>query len=111
MLARPDFDAFDLSWSDAAAAVPERASFALDGLLPNPTIAALQVSYTLPDARPATVELIDLAGRPVLHRTLESGTGRHVFRLARAGEVPAGIYFLRLSHGGEQRTRRCTVLR
>lgn len=105
-------DAFALDWTHApTAVVPDAdATLSFAGLSPNPASGALRVSCVLRDARPVVVELLDLAGRPVLRRDFNAGAGRQVLDLAKAGEVAPGVYFVSLSDGRERRVRRCTVL-
>lgn len=108
-------DALTLGFPPAGPApvaeIPRRLGLALDGLRPNPAIGSLTVSFTLPDARPATIELVDASGRRVRRQAIEPRAGRHLVTLARAGEVPPGIYFLRLRHPEGERTQRCSVIR
>jgi hypothetical protein len=59
---------------------------------------------------PARIDLIDIAGRRVLHASVVSGAGPHVVTLARPHQVEPGIYFLRLSHPAGVRVRRCSVI-
>jgi hypothetical protein len=73
---------------------------ALDGLRPNPARGEPAVSFALPSAEPARLELIDVAGRLVASREVGGlGPGYHVARLGDGGRVPAGIYWLRLTQG------------
>jgi hypothetical protein len=83
----------------------------LDGFTPNPARGPLLVSYALTDARPARIDLIDIGGRRILSHAAESGSGRHVVRLAGADEIPPGLYFVRLTQGADRRVRRCAVVR
>jgi hypothetical protein len=68
---------------------------------PNPFNAATAVSFTLPEPAFARLALFDLAGRQVeeiLSRRLEAG--RHTAVLE-AGELPSGIYILKLEAAGQ----------
>jgi len=81
--------------------VPLRASFALGRPSPNPTQGEVGVSFELPDARHARVELIDVAGRRVLDLEVGSlGAGVHRVTLPLSARVPAGIYSIRLVRDG-----------
>jgi hypothetical protein len=93
----------------AAAAAPR---FAFEGLRPNPSIAgALRVSFTLPDAAPARLELFDVSGRLRVSQDVGSlGPGSHVVDLAAFGHVAPGVYLVRLQHGADRATRRAVVL-
>jgi hypothetical protein len=68
-----------------------------------------QVSFTLPAAGAVRIELHDLAGRRVEDLALGAlPAGRHVRDLTtRSG---AGVYFVRLSHGGRSVTARMVVI-
>jgi hypothetical protein len=74
---------------------------------PNPAAGALTVSIALPDARPARLEVLDLAGRRLLARDL-SHAGEHVEQL---GALAPGVYVVSVEQGGEHRTARAVVVR
>lgn len=83
----------------------DRASFALHGTQPHPARAGtgLSISFTLPDAGPARLELFDIAGRFIAAQEVGSlGPGRHTTALA-TGRLGAGVYRVRLMRGGESR--------
>ena len=84
--------------------------FALRGAVPNPAVAGLQVSFTLPYAGPVRFELYDVGGRLVLERNAILGTGSHVTNLGGA-DLAAGVYLVRLTHGGRSLTTRVSVMR
>lgn len=87
--------------------VPTGFALNLEGARPNPATGPLLIAFTLPDAKPARLELYDLSGRRVAARALTSGAGQHVMRLDREGLAP-GLYWAALSHGG--RTLRSRVV-
>ncbi len=66
---------------------------------PNPTAGAVQVDFTLQSASTVTIDLMDVSGRQV--REVFSGRlGSGMQSLAiEAGQVPAGLYFLRVNDG------------
>jgi hypothetical protein len=71
--------------------------FALGAVAPNPVAGKASVSLTLASGAPASLDLIDVAGRSWLHRDVGSlGAGPHHIDLTAAGSVPPGVYFLRL---------------
>ena len=77
---------------------------------PNPVRGELTVRFTLPDARPARLELLDLAGRRVAARDVR-GDGAHAERLGEAAALPPGVYLLRLTHGTQVGTARVALVR
>ncbi|HTR96780.1 MAG TPA: FG-GAP-like repeat-containing protein [Candidatus Acidoferrales bacterium] len=91
--------------------VPASARFALEGLRPNPATGPLFVELSLPSAAPARLELLDLNGRRVFARELDgAGPGEMQVRLDPAGIRP-GLYFIRLSQGGQSLVARACVVR
>jgi hypothetical protein len=76
------------------------ADFALDGPSPNPTFGRFSVSFTLPTTEPATLEVLDVAGRRVESRAIEAlGPGRHTMRVDGSRPFAPGMYLVRLSQG------------
>jgi hypothetical protein len=88
------------------------ATFAL-AHVPNPVLGGrLTLSFSLPSAERATLELLDVSGRQVARRELESmGAGRHAVTLGDDEPLPAGLYFVRLTQGAQHAMQRLTVLR
>jgi hypothetical protein len=76
---------------------------------PNPAARELFVRFTLPDARAARLELVDLAGRRVRAIDVGGRAGRHVAQLGAAARP--GIYWVRLVAGEVTRTTRVAVVR
>ncbi len=92
--------------------IPRRAEFALVGLRPNPATQELIVAFSLRDHSPARIELVDVAGRCVVTREVGSlGAGAHVVRLEPGRKVGPGVYWVRLVQGGQQLTRKGTIVR
>src|SRR5206468_3627188 len=84
----------------------------LVGSIANPASRSLRVSFSLPDARRARLELLDLSGRRLCGVEVgELGPGVHVVDLARAGMPPAGIYWVRLAHVERALLSRVAVIR
>ena len=82
--------------------VPTGLSLALTGMEPNPASVDVRVAFSLPDARPTSIELIDLAGRRLRSIQVGSrGAGRHVLSLGKTGSLPAGVYLIRLLRDGQ----------
>jgi DNA-binding beta-propeller fold protein YncE len=86
--------------------------FALEGVRPNPSIGGRTiVSFSLPSAEPASLELIDIAGRRVIERAVGTlGAGRHAVDMAPAHALAPGMYFVRLTQGANSLIERITVL-
>lgn len=93
-------------------AVPHGTTFALESPRPNPAVGRVSVGLTLPDARGARLDVLDLAGRRVISRDLAGlGAGRHVVTLDEAGALAPGVYTLRLAQGGAAKLTRLCVMR
>jgi hypothetical protein len=92
--------------------VPAAFDLALHGFRPNPARGgAVAVAFTLPDNAPASVEVMDVAGRRVARRDVGAlGAGRHLMRLTDARLAP-GVYLIRLVHGGSDTVARGVVTR
>jgi hypothetical protein len=79
---------------------------------PNPAPGELTVSFSLPDAAPARIELLDLAGRRVASRRVDAlGPGRHRIRLSESARLPAGTYVVRLTQGGRSLATKVSLIR
>lgn len=98
---------------DAGDRPPARIELAMR--VPGPSPAAggrLRVEFTLRDASPARLEVLDVAGRRLLTRHLGSlGPGSHVLELSEGGTLGSGIYFLRLLQAGDEVRARAVVFR
>lgn len=87
-------------------------AFALEPPRPNPTAGDLVVSFTLPVSAPARLELLDVSGRRMRVRALDQpAPGRHTLDLSRGADLPAGIYWVRLTQGARAVATRAVVLR
>ena len=98
-------------WVDVPAA-PAAPAFALRGAWPNPASRkdGVFVSLALPDTRPATLELLDVAGRQLARRQVER-VGEHPrVNVSEGLALEPGVYLVRLTHGGRSLTRRVTVV-
>lgn len=84
--------------------------FALHRVVPNPAAHQMEVSLSLPTSDPATLDLIDATGRRWAGREVGGlGAGMHRVELA-PGQVPAGLYFLRLKQRGRVVMTRVVML-
>jgi hypothetical protein len=84
---------------------------ALEPIRPNPTTASrLSVFFILPRAGDATLELVDISGRVWAQETQSLNAGPHAASLAAERQLPAGVYFVRLSEAGKSTVERFTIL-
>ena len=84
----------------------------LAGARPNPARGEIRAWFTLATRTGATLELIDVAGRRVVRRDLAGlGPGPHGLTLGNTPGVRPGLYFLRLTEGGQVHNARVVVLR
>lgn len=97
---------------DVEVEVPTAAprALAILGVSPNPADRVMWVTFSLPGAEPATLELLDIAGRRVRVRTI-AGAGRQTIDLAAGGALPPGVYVVRLTQAGASAVSRVSVVR
>lgn len=92
--------------------VPATAELALSGARPNPSDRGFTVAFSLYDASPARIDVLDVAGRRLLSLEVGAlGRGSHSLDLAQRQEFPAGIYIIRLTQAGRTLTTRAAVIR
>ena len=97
---------------EARLTIPGGPVLALEGAQPNPANRGLTIAFSLPDGAPATLALLDVAGRVVMSQPVGTlGGGRHVVRLAGPGAVAAGVYCVRLTRGDRSLMARAAVVR
>ena len=99
-------------YGQATVFVPSGLRLAL-GVQPNPTDgAAASLSFTLPYAEPATVEVFDLTGRLVDSRRLDGfGAATHVVPFALWPSARSGVYLVRITQRGQSLTSRVSIVR
>jgi hypothetical protein len=86
-------------------------SLALAGAWPNPATNSSVIVFTLVGSGPATLDLLDLGGRRVLSRAVgEWGPGTHNVPLTSGERLRPGVYFVRLTQGGDSKSKRIVVL-
>ena len=80
--------------------------------VPNPVRGdRLRVTFTLADARPARLQLVDVAGRVQRDRSVGGATGAAlVVDLSAGPRLAPGVYWLRLSQGSAIAKRKFTVV-
>jgi len=87
-------------------------ALSLSGFTPNPARGRPAIRLSLPDESEASLALFDVRGRMVASREVGSlGPGSHLVELDPGEELEAGIYWLRLTHGGRSVTARGVVVR
>jgi hypothetical protein len=93
--------------------VPVTARFALRGMAPNPSsVGAGLVTFSLPDASPARLEVLDVSGRQVFSREVGGlGGGEHFVRVSGAEPLAPGVYLVRLTRGGRSLTAKAVTIR
>ncbi len=100
------------SYGETWVEVPQASGFALKGLRPNPSVRGLTVQFSLADAVPARLEVLDIGGRSILARDLSGlGAGNHTIDLAEGRVMPPGVYLVRLVQGSRSLTARGVVIR
>jgi hypothetical protein len=82
--------------------------FRLGAVTPNPMRGAGSIALTLPDEREAVVELFDVAGR-VRHQQVIHGAGEHAVSVGEG--LDAGLYLLRVRHGGIEAKRKFAIVK
>lgn len=110
--AAPDLGAREAPGLVSVGALAGPDGLVLAGVRPNPARNEFAVAFTLPDAAPSQIELMDLSGRRLLTRQLAGlGQGSHVMSFPEARMLPAGVYLVRLSRGTRSLTTRVVVVR
>lgn len=72
---------------------------------------SLTVRFALPSSAPATLALLDVAGRVVSSRQVGPlGAGVHSVDLAAGRRLVPGLYFVRISQGGVARVARAVIV-
>jgi hypothetical protein len=88
---------------------PPAPSLSLARIAPNPARGLFTVNTTLPDDRPAKLEVFDLAGR-VSHVREVRGTGERGMTLD-SSPLATGVHWMRLTHPTGVRMARIVVVR
>jgi hypothetical protein len=85
---------------------------AISRVAPNPIVSGrdVMVSFTLPTAERATMDVLDAGGRRVTRQALnETGAGDHRIQL-RIRDLPPGIYWLQVAQAGRAAASKVCVL-
>jgi hypothetical protein len=90
--------------------VPASVNLALRGFQPNPATSRSAIVFSLPDARPTRLEVVDVRGKIMLSREVGTlGPGTHSLSLSESGRLGAGVYWLRLVRPDATLTRKGVV--
>ncbi len=90
--------------------VPADVALAVGEAQPNPSRGALAITVTLPSSAPASLELLDPAGRRVRSIAVAARAGRQTVVVA-APETPPGLYWVRVRQGAQVATSRITIVK
>jgi hypothetical protein len=92
--------------------VPPRPTLSLEGFQPNPSREGALVAFALPASGRSVLEVLDVGGRRVFHRSLVAfGAGRHTVRIDSSTALAPGVYLIRLTHGDRSLTARGVIVR
>ncbi len=101
----------DATAGDVRVSVPGAFRLALAGLRPNPATAASSVVFSLASHEPATLDMLDVAGRRVWSRTLRAPEpGAQVMPMTDARLAP-GVYLVRLTQGRDRAFAKAVIVR
>jgi len=90
--------------------VPAVTQLSLGGFRPNPAISNSAIAFSLPDAQPSRLEVVDVRGRIMLSREVGAlGPGSHNVSLSDAGRLGPGVYWVRLVRPEATLTRKGVV--
>jgi hypothetical protein len=96
----------------AASTMNPTAVFSLLGVSPNPVSDNGVIRFALATATPASLEVVDVAGRRVWSREVgRLGPGEHSVSLMDGARLTTGVYFVRLTQGERVASVRTTFLR
>jgi hypothetical protein len=107
------FDTFTIgSPVGVSPSVSPEMRLALDRVAPNPSASDLGIAYVLGSWEPASLAVVDVAGRKMLERDLGApGPGRHETSLEAGSILAPGLYWLWLSQGGRSVSTKVTIMR
>lgn len=93
-----------------APAGPRAVVLAIRSIAPNPARGVMAITLALPSAAPATLELLDVAGRRVRSERVSAEAGGEARVEWRNVGLAAGVYVLRVEQGGRKVTAKVAVL-
>jgi hypothetical protein len=88
-----------------------RSALAISSIAPNPSARDLWVSFSLPGTAPATISLIDIAGRSLRTRAVSAPAGEARVNLGDGERLPMGVYVVKLTQGDRSVSARVSVVR
>jgi hypothetical protein len=92
--------------------VTSETKLALEGFRPNPAIERAVISFALPDARSAVLEVYDVRGRLVFSQQVGPlGPGKHMVQLDGVAKLGSGMYWLRLIRSDQTLSAKGMVVR
>lgn len=95
------------TWVD----VPSGIQLAINGIRPNPSRNEAWVTFSLANGAPATLTVLDIAGRVIREREVGAfGAGTHQVRLGEGSDLRPGLYLVRVTQGGSSVTSRWSVV-
>lgn len=92
------------------AGLPPRGSGLALAVTPNPARGELRLGVTLLGEQAACIDLLDIAGRRLLTRTLPTGASVREERVALPSELPSGVYLVRLRQGSRAALQRVAII-
>jgi pre-peptidase len=100
---------YGATWVEVPRAIVE---LAIRGVRPNPSAGEAWVTFALPRAGGATLELLDVTGRRVAAREVGGlGAGVHLVKLGDAASRAPGVYVVRLVQADRTATAKMSVVR
>ncbi|MFZ1729121.1 MAG: T9SS type A sorting domain-containing protein [Bacteroidota bacterium] len=85
--------------------------YELHAAWPNPFAGTTTISFTLPEAGNVAVTVFDIMGREVRHLADSWYSGGTTSIIFNAGDLPGGLYMLRMNANGVTRTRTIQILK
>jgi len=88
---------------------PENAGAVLEAISPNPVLDLARISFSLSEAGPVVIDLVDLQGRTMAHLLQEEkGPGKHNV-LWDSKDIASGVYFIRMQAAGQMFSRKLII--
>jgi len=88
----------------------EDIAFALRAVQPNPAKGIFNVSFSLPNNKPAKLAVYDVGGREVASRNVVGTAGRHSMTFGTRERMRPGVYMVTITHENRKLSRRVVVI-